>query len=307
MIKIEKKNINNKDFYYISEQLLLNGKKKKIQVYVGKKIPKELFEYCKKLRQKEVDLIPLYLSGFELDGKITKKEYEKIEKIRIDWKYWNFLNSDFKKELKWREFSISFIYESNAIEGSKLSKIEVEKIIKNKYVKKSIERNEVLEARNSICVFNIIRDKNFRLNQRSIIKLHTLLTKGLGIEVGFKKKEIVINNKNTTPPGKVRGDLAKLLTWYCNTKKKKSHPLLLATKFHQRFEAIHPFADGNGRVGRLIYNWMLIQSRYGSILIQNKNRSAYFSALNQADEGRNVKLYRFCFRAYHKAIDYFTQ
>lgn len=72
--------------------------------------------------------------------------------------------------------------------------------------------------------------------------------------------------------------------------------------FHNRFEHIHPFTDGNGRVGRLVLNWMLIKDGYGTILFRNRNRIAYFSALSKGDEGRYKNLLTLASNAYADTI-----
>ena len=159
---------------------------------------------------------------------------------------------------------------------------------------------------NAIKAFELIRGGNFKLNQRSIIELHKIVTAGLDIEAGYKKVNIVVNNKNTVPPDEVRKSMSELLLWKNTQQKKKLHPLILAAIFHNRFERIHPFYDGNGRVGRLLFVWMLLKSGYGVILFKNRNHLSYFSALNQADNNRPRKLFRHCIRAYKKTIHKFA-
>jgi Fic family protein len=304
MIKIEKKIIKNKPFFYLTEQVNLGGYFKKIQVYIGKNIPNNLDVFRKALREKESELIAGSIENiYSLDKTITVAEYKKIEAARLKFKYYLFGLSEFKEEIFWRDFAIRFIFESNAIEGSKLSQKEVEAIVKKKYFKKSADKSEIKEAENSIKAFNLVRSGKFVLNQRSIIGLHKILIAGLGVKEGYKKEEVVVNNKPTTAPGEVRKNMADLLKWWNKQKRDKTHPFIAASVFHQRFERIHPFSDGNGRTGRLLYNWMLLKSGYGVILFKNKNRQAYFSALDQADEGRPRKLYRHCIEVYRKTID----
>jgi len=303
MIKIEKKIIKNKPFFYLTEQVGLNGFFKKIQVYVGKNIPNDLGVFCKALFEKELALINENIGNvYFLDKTITIAEYKKIETARLKFKYYFFGLSEFKKEIFWRDFAIRFIFESNAIEGSKLSQKEVEAIVKKQYLKKSADRNEIIEAENSIKVFNLVRSGKFKLNQRTIIGLHKILIAGLGIKEGYKKEDIIVNNKPTVAPGEVRKNMADLLKWRDKQKRNKAHPFIIASVFHQRLERIHPFSDGNGRTGRLLYNWMLLKSGYGVILFKNKNRQAYFSALDQADEGRPRKLYRHCIKVYRETM-----
>jgi len=299
MIKIEKKSIKDKPFYYLSERVNIGGNFKKIQVYLGKNVPNDLGSFYDSLREKEVELIVDNLEkNYNLDRAITINEYKKVENTRLWFKYYFFGLSEAKKEIFWRDFAIKFIFESNAIEGSKLSQKEVEAIVRKQYLKKNTERKEVVEVENSIKAFNIIRSGEFKLNQRTIIALHKTLVAGLGIAEGYKKKEVVVNNKMTVAPGEIRKSMAGLLQWWTEQKKNNSHPLLVVAEFHQRFEQIHPFADGNGRTGRLLFNWMLLKSGYGVILFKNKNRKAYFYALDQADSGRMSKLFHHCVDVY---------
>lgn len=307
MIKIEQKSIKNKPFFYLTEQINIGGAYKKIQVYLGKNIPKSLDSYYDKLQEKEIEVISDNINKiFKLDKILDLNEYKKIEKNRIRLKYLFKKLSKYQEEILWRKFAIRFIFESNAIEGSKLSEKEVASIVKKKTRVKN-ERKEVVEVFNSIEVFKIIKSGHFALNQRKIIDIHEVLTKNLDIEKGYKKKNIIVNNKETVEPGKVRENMATLITWWRKQKKAKFHPFILAALFHSRFERIHPFSDGNGRVGRLIYIWMLQEFGYSTILFENKNRRSYFSALDQADNGRPKKLYYHCICAYKKTLNYLSE
>ncbi|MEK7067944.1 MAG: Fic family protein, partial [Patescibacteria group bacterium] len=151
--------------------------------------------------------------------------------------------------------------------------------------------------------FALMQSGSFTLNQRSIINLHKIITNGLGVPAGYKKVNIIVNNKETTPPAKVRESMRDLFLWQTEQRKKKIHPFILAANFHARFEYIHPFSDGNGRVGRLLFIWMFLKSGYGVMLFKNKNRQSYFSALDQADNGRPQKLYRHSVRVYKETIE----
>jgi Fic family protein len=303
MIKIEQKRIGNRPFYYLSEQVNIGSKFKKIQVYIGKIIPNNLFKFYSKLEVKEIELVINNISNiYQVDKKLDLEIYKDLEKARIKLKYIFALFSDSLIELFWRDFAIKFIFESNSIEGSRLSQTEVENIIKNRYIKKTLDRKEILEVENSIKAFEFIKNNKFTLNQNSIKALHQIIVSGLGVTYGYKKEDIVVNNKKTCSPKKVREEITKLLGWWKSEMKTKKNKFLLAIKFHQKFELIHPFSDGNGRAGRLILIWMLKKSNYGVILFRNKNRLKYFSALNSADEGRNNKLYRYCVNVYKETI-----
>jgi len=74
-----------------------------------------------------------------------------------------------------------------------------------------------------------------------------------------------------------------LLKWY-NENKGKLHPFVLATIFHHKFEKVHPFFDGNGRTGRMLMNYILINAGCPPIVIYKKNRNEYLDALGSADK-----------------------
>ncbi|OGI69224.1 hypothetical protein A3A09_01250 [Candidatus Nomurabacteria bacterium RIFCSPLOWO2_01_FULL_42_20] len=298
MYSIEQKTIRNKRFFYLIKRIRIGKKYKKIQVYIGKSVPNDITGELRLMREKELELVPEILKNIRLpDKNISLNEYSSVEETRIAFEYEQYVLSKAMLKRRWRSFAINFIFESNAIEGSKLSEREVEAIILNRYIKKTLERREVKEVKNAIEAFNLIRSGKFNLNQRSIIALHALITKNLGISRGYKTHKIVVNNKLTTSPGLVRGEMANLLSWW-KKGKKKENPFYTAIIFHQRFERIHPFEDGNGRIGRLIFIWMLLKAGYGVILFKNKNRQAYFSVLSKADGGQSRAWFRFAMKIY---------
>ncbi len=299
MPTIERKNIRNKPFFYLIKRIRIGKKYKKIQVYIGKSVPNDLTGYFRILQAKELELIPEILKHMQLpDKNISLAEYAAVEKTRIVLAYLPLMFSKAVLERKWRKFAINFIFESNAIEGSKLSEREVESIVLKRHIKKTLDRHEVREVENAIKAFNLLRGGKFDLNERSIINLHALITAGMNIAQGYKTHEVVVNNKKTTSPGKVRGELTRLLDWW--RKEKKTNPFYAALLFHPRFERIHPFLDGNGRVGRLILVWMLNETGHGVILFKNKKRQAYFSALDKADQGRLRPWLRFAIETYNQ-------
>ena len=81
--------------------------------------------------------------------------------------------------------------------------------------------------------------------------------------------------------------MAELMQWY-NTRKDSDelHPVLFATEFHYRFIRIHPFDDGNGRIARLLMNFILMQNGYPPSIIKTEDKESYFAALRQADAGQ---------------------
>ncbi|HMO78222.1 MAG TPA: Fic family protein [Candidatus Paceibacterota bacterium] len=304
MIRLGQKKSRNTMYFYLTERVFVNGSFKKIQVFLGKNVPTDTRRFYATLQKKE--LAQLSKKNLYSASSLLPSHYHKIELFRLNWKYFTAQLSDAKIQKLMNQFAITFIYESNAIEGSRLSQQEVEAIIKKQYVKKSLPRHEVEEAENAIRAFNLIQTTDFTLTQKNLKLLHSIVTEKLNVPRGFKKENIVVNNKQTAAPKDVRIELQKLFTWYKNSKS-TVHPFERAVIFHNRFEHIHPFTDGNGRVGRLILNWMLIKDGYGVILVRNRNRISYFSALAKGDEGRYRNLLTLASKAYVDTITELTK
>ena len=85
------------------------------------------------------------------------------------------------------------------------------------------------------------------------------------------------------PPEQVESELDTLLSIYAEYANEDCHPLLLAAWLHHRFEQIHPFQDGNGRVGRAILTWHLVKNGFFPIVVSRDDRTEYIDALEQAD------------------------
>ena len=87
------------------------------------------------------------------------------------------------------------------------------------------------------------------------------------------------------PPEQVESELDMLLDLYRDYERANCHPMLLAAWLHHRFEQIHPFQDGNGRVGRAVLTWHLVRKGFFPIVVSRDDRTAYIDALENADAG----------------------
>jgi Fic family protein len=85
-------------------------------------------------------------------------------------------------------------------------------------------------------------------------------------------------------PEYVDKEFKRLMLWY-RANKKRYHPVVVAAYFHHVFESIHPFRDGNGRVGRLLLNFILRKNSLPMINIKYKNRNKYYTALEAGNKG----------------------
>lgn len=206
--------------------------------------------------------------------------------------YKNFLNSKrplekaiinkLEEELKTR-----YIYDSNAIEGNTLTLKETDVILEYGVTVKGKSLKEHLEVKGQEYALNFLKEeikRNSELNIKLIKEFHSLVLGGIDpMNAGiFKKYPNSIKNATfeTTSPFQVEYDLEKLINEYNNSFDKNAIEKIAC--FHADFEKIHPFADGNGRTGRLIMNFELMKQGYPICIIKNEDRLEYYDSLELA-------------------------
>ncbi len=168
---------------------------------------------------------------------------------------------------------VNFAYNSNKIEGGKLTEDETEEIFEtNSFIPKSndaIKFDDLTEMKNHFRLFDYCLDtideplsKDMMIEMNKILKRNTTDEENPRYNVGgFKivpNKIGLINVINTSAPEEVEKDLDELLKWYQSLKKINLEDIIT---FHFRFECIHPFGDGNGRIGRMI----MFKEQYNAI------------------------------------------
>jgi Fic family protein len=182
-------------------------------------------------------------------------------------------------------FLIDFIYNSNKLEGSRVPRKEVERLI-TEGDKKANEVNATRKAKDYI-------DKKFTFTIKSLQKAQEILLFDEPSKQGIRKTPIIVgNDASVSNPSEIRRDLQKLFKWY-QKESVKLYPPERAFEFYFRFEKIHPFQDGNGRIGRLVMNKILKDSKYHPIIVWNKNRKAHFGAFERASGGYRTAIHQF--------------
>lgn len=296
MVYIEKKKIKGKPYYYLSENIRIGMDKwKKIRIYLGSgELSKSQLEKLKQNRLPE-----LRKRAEELLKKLPKKEAVLLSKDqiktleRIKKNYNKYLSKLSQPDIeKFEEYVLtSFTYNTNAIEGSTLSLQDVGLILYERATPEGKDLREIYGAENMKKAYNYIK-KMKKLSEKRIKELHKIVMEDiLPIELGkYRSVRVFIRGSETKPPepALVKSQMRSLLAWY-SANKDKLHPFELACRFHIRFEEIHPFRDGNGRVGRLLLNYMLFKSAFPLLDIKFKQRSKYFDTLETAHVKHKLK------------------
>ncbi|MBE6126731.1 MAG: Fic family protein [Erysipelotrichaceae bacterium] len=194
---------------------------------------------------------------------------------------------------------VDLTFNSNHIEGSKLSHDETRYIFETRTigVAESTSKNvdDIVETINHFAaVDQVIDSANYPLSESFIKRLHGILKANTNdsrlphFAVGaYKRMPNEVGGRETTPPRLVAGEMGRLLADY---NQKEAHTFEDIVEFHVKFERIHPFQDGNGRVGRLIALKECLANNIVPFIILDDKKAFYYRGLKEWDRERGYLL-----------------
>ena len=212
-------------------------------------------------------------------------DVRKVKKALIEQRKMNLSGNLYHKT------QLDFAYNTNHIEGSTITPDETASIYETGTILTSSDKVIVLkdatEVKNHFTLFKYMLDTiEEKLSEDMIKKFHFILKEGTLTDeekewfvVGdYKKKKNFVGNITTSLPSEVAKDMQNLLNWYEKIDNKRVEDII---EFHVRFERIHPFQDGNGRVGRMI---MFRECLYNDIMpfyIEDRNKEFYIRGIKE--------------------------
>lgn len=279
--------------YYFEAYILTSKGKRGISKYLGRTLPAKevlapkIFDYYQEFGEIVRKLIPQSTKNYF--------KYTGLDDIELNrFRYWG-LKHELNEERRNRFqtiFMILFILNSARAEGSRMKKEDLEHSIANKKPK-SFEQREAL---NTLIAIRWAFSKEFTWSTLSIRKLHRILFDGLEPELAGKYKpyDNVVGSRikgeiiDTAPHEEVP---ERMKEWVEEVKKyrKKLYPPIFALESHLKFESIHPFHDGNGRIGRILLNRLLLENSFMPVIFFEENHEAYCNSISLAREGRKDK------------------
>ena len=205
------------------------------------------------------------------------------------------------------------VYNSNAIENSTLTLQDTEKILLEMEFSKNLSLREVYEAKNLARVVEYIRKKATKeaLSQELILFLHEILINGINDEIAGRFRQegeyVRVGNYIASAPEHILDEISSAIEEYKSNF--SDYFITKIARFHLEFEHIHPFCDGNGRIGRVLINYQLRELSLPSIIIRDKEKAVYYSAFKEYDKSQKTQImekviYLALLEAFHKRLAY---
>ena len=183
------------------------------------------------------------------------------------------------------------VYNSNAIENSTLTLEETERILLEQVLSRNVSVREIFEAKNlaRVTEYKRTKAKDSELSKDLILLLHQMLIGGINDDIAGRFREqgeyVRVGTHIAPAPEHVERMIDEILVEYSSDL--GSYCLDKIARFHLDFETIHPFCDGNGRLGRVLINFQLIQLGLPRLIIRNSEKERYYQAFRDY-EGRQV-------------------
>jgi Uncharacterized conserved protein len=292
-IEIREKNGSKK--YYLAHSYRVGEKVKKVSAYIGSNLTAQELEIKRiaaeaqlenKIRAAQAISDPYFtaLSPTECEELKTLEARGEIEVCHL---------SDFD----WSKFKENFTYNTNAIEGSYIESKEVKDILREDKWPEGKSKEDIAETYGVAEAIDYIRATEEHISLELIREIHRTVFKNSKSFAGeFRKKGIevaVVNAQGNiihrgAPSEYITRLLKELVAWY-KSNRAEYPPLVLAAVVHNQFEIIHPFQDGNGRVGRILLNNILLKNGLPPLNIELRNRREYYSALQAYENAHDIR------------------
>jgi Fic family protein len=202
-------------------------------------------------------------------------------------------------------FDVEFTYNSNRIEGNTLTLLETDLVV-NKGItvsgKPMRDHSEAINHHEAIYFIRDLAARNIDITPQNLKQIHALILHGIDRDNAgvYRRVQVTVGAHVPPPAFLIEKRMEELFEFY-QANQSTLHPVELAAQFHEKFETIHPFIDGNGRTGRLVMNLMLMRAGYPITVISGDDvpRGDYYRALAAAQSpgaGDNLAIQEFIAR-----------
>lgn len=288
MVTLVKRTVGGITYYYLEHSLRKNGRAAKKSRYLGRKIPKDIEEIKKQF-------------ACELD---KEKWFNKFDAIKRNYATELARTPKTAREKRLEDFSITFTYDTQRIEGSTLSLGETARLLDRGISPSGKPLVDAKEAESHQRVFFEVLRYQKELSLQSVLYWHKRLFEDTKPDIAgqISRHGVKIAGSRFIPPSPVELQLflREFFNWY-ERSRTNMHPVELAALAHLKLVTIHPFSDGNGRISRLMMNFILKKHGYPMLNIEYKGRQAYYNALERSQINNRERTFcQWFFRQYLK-------
>lgn len=185
------------------------------------------------------------------------------------------------------------VYNSNAIENSTLTLEETERVLLEQMLSRNVSVREVFEAKNlaRVTEYKQAKVKDSELNKDLILLLHKMLIGGIDDAIAGRFRQqgeyVRVGTHIAPAPEHVERMIDDILIEYSSDL--STYFLDKIARFHLDFEGIHPFCDGNGRLGRVLINFQLLQHGLPCLIIRNSEKERYYQAFRSYENRQTTR------------------
>jgi Fic family protein len=284
--------------YYLVKDIVVKGQKRKATKYIRSGDPPSIEE----LEQfKRLHAYQLELTAAKKKAELSAKHYHsgllgndiitQLENLRFIYQRFGELLTVNEAEVYESNFEVHYISGTTKYEGNTLTLDQTKDLLLAGILPKDKTSREIYEVDNFKKVVRFRNTYKKKVNLDLIKGLHALVMDNIDIESAgtFRRtNDILIGgcSIDLTPAAVIEDELDQAISDYYSDIKNGVHPFESALIFHYRFETIHPFTDGNGRVGREVLNFMLMKEKFPRLLFLGKDRDRYIAALKMGNDGQ---------------------
>ena len=263
-------------YRYLEQSYRWSGKLRKKRLYLGTSIPRDL----PKLK-------------LDLERQIWKDTwFAEFDKIKAGYqrRLQTVPRSVIEKEQG--EFVTEFTYDTNRIEGSTMTFEDTRLLLERGFVRSPRPAHDIAETQAHAKLLERLLATPEPVNLSNLLSWHKELFAHTKPDIAgtLRTYEVrIVGSKHRPPPAEQVEPMLKALIDWSRQSKSQLHACEIAGEFHFRFEHIHPFGDGNGRVGRLTMNMLLFNLGYPMLNVPYNRRRGYYNALEQSDVRRDPR------------------
>jgi Fic family protein len=288
VVVVKKKTVDGRDYFYLQHTIRTPTGVQAREKYLGTKLPRDV-ETAKR------DFLTEIYRG---------RWYPLLDQVRLNYQNEKRTLPPSALQKRDRQFSVKFTYDTSRIEGSKLTYRETADLLEKGLSPSQKPIEDIKEAEAHDRVFREAMRHKKDLSMQTILMWHRKLFEETKLDIAGRVRthQVAISGSRFMPPSPVEVPplQREFFRWY-DRNKTSMHPVDLAAGVHLRFVTIHPFADGNGRMSRLLMNFVLHRHGFPLLNIPYEGQRGYYNALERSQVKENDSTFiQWFFRRYLK-------